>query len=509
MTGTLGLLMQGAATLFQLEVFFWLILGMIVGLIFGALPGFSSGNTAAIMLPLTLGMSPTAAIIFIGGIYVGAQYGGGIPSILIGTPGTAGAIATVFDGYEMAKQGKADQALGLSLMASTSGTIIAGVIAIFIIQPIASIALSFGPAEMALLGVLGLMVISSIIGKDLRKGLLTAMFGLLVSCMGADPSLGHSRLNFGFLELYDGIPLTGVLLGMFAFPSVLNMISQGSISISDGQLAFGKKIMDGAKDCLLRPFLLIWSALVGLFVGIIPGAGIDIGSFMAYSHAKMFSKHPETFGKGNPEGVMAPEAANNGVSVGALVPAMCLGIPGGTTTAVMLAALTLHGVVIGPQIVQHHTGMVYALMLSALVCGILTFPMGYAFNKVAVKITNINVTFIIPAVFVLCIVGSYAGRKFAFDMFLCLIAGIIGLIIRKNAYPLPPFILAFILGPIIEQNFIRAIRISNGNLNTFIRSPITKVMWIIIILTLFLPILIRFLTYLKESHSKNKQTKTQ
>ncbi|MBI4537205.1 MAG: tripartite tricarboxylate transporter permease [candidate division NC10 bacterium] len=480
---------MGAGVLFSLEPFTMLLVGMLVGLVFGALPGFSSGNTSALMLPLTLGMSNAGAIIFICGIYCGAQYGGGIPSILIGVPGTTGAIATVFDGYPMAQQGKSDQALGLSLQSSTFGGIVASVIAIFLIRPIAGIALAFGPAEMALLAVVGLAIIASIVGENIRKGLLATVVGLLMGTMSADPALGLSRLNFGFLELYDSLPLTPIIMGLFAFPTVIELINGGSFGNKKAR-EVGTKVMEGVWAGCRRPLANLRAALIGLFVGIVPGAGIDIGSFMAYSLEKSLSKSPETFGKGNPDGVVASEGANNGVTAGALVPAISLGVPGGTTTAVMLTAMTLHGVQTGPQVLRNFPGDAYAVMLACLVCSILTFPMGYLFNKVSVKVLMVKVGYLIPGVFGLCIIGSYAIRGFGIDMYLCLIAGLIGIAMKLGDYPLPPLILGFILAPIAEQNFVRAILLSKGNLGIFVASPISKVMWAVILVTFLLPIVI-------------------
>ncbi len=494
---TFDLIGQGMSILFSPEPFLMLILGMVIGIIFGGLPGFSSGNTSALMLPLTLGMSNAGAIIFICGIYCGAQYGGGVPSILIGVPGTTGAIATVFDGYPMAQQGKSDQALGLSLGSSVIGGVVASVIAIFLIRPIAGVALAFGPAEMALLGVVGLSIIASIVGENIKKGLLATVVGLLMGVMSADPSMGLSRLNFGFLELYDSLPLTPFIMGLFAFPSVLALVNNTQLEKKDIRKV-GTKVMEGVWYCFKRPLANLRAALIGLFVGIVPGAGIDIGSFMAYSLERSLSKTPGEFGKGHPDGVIAAEGANNGVTAGALVPAIALGVPGGTTTAVMLAAMTLHGVQTGPQVFKNFPGDAYAVMLACIVCSLLTLPMGYYFNRFAAKVLTINVGFLIPAVFALCIIGSYTIRGFVIDMNLCLIAGLLGIVMKLGDYPLPPLILGFILSPIIEANFVRALLISRGDLKIFASSVICTVMWIIIAVTFSLPVVIKALNKKKQ-----------
>jgi putative tricarboxylic transport membrane protein len=320
--------------------------------------------------------------------------------------------------------------------------------------------------------------------------------------MPADPRMGLPRLNFGFYEIYDSIPFTPLIMGMFAFPAVMDLISELKNTQYKEAIKVGSKVMEGVIDTLRKPFLVLYTSLIGLFVGIIPGAGIDIGAFMAYAQAKSLSKHPETFGRGNPEGIIASEAGNNGVASGALVPAMSLGIPGGTTTAVMLSAMTLHGVTLGPQIIRNFPGPVYALMLAMIICGFLTFPLGYAFNKIAVKILSIKKAYLIPVVFVLCMAGSFGDRKFLFDNYLCFIAGIVGILMAKGGYPTAPFILAAILGPLLEQNFIRAILISQGSYSIFFQSTVCKVMWIIILLTLSMPLIIRVVNRMKKKEEK-------
>ena len=497
---TIELIKQGANLLFTFEPFLMLLLGIIIGLIFGSLPGFSSGNTSALMLPLTLGMSTAGAILFIGAIYSTCQYSGGIPAILLGTPGTMGAIATVFDGHSMAKKGEANRAIGLALFSSSIGGLIASIIAIFIVKPIANIALGFGPAEMTLLAVLGLAIISSIAGADVKKGLLCASLGLLVATMGADPTLGLPRLNFGFFELYENVPFIPLILGFFAFPSIIDMVNKENIFESNIKVQI-KMIKDGVIEAARKPFVILRSSIIGLFVGIIPGAGIDIGSFMSYSIAKSLSRSPETFGKGNPEGIIAPEAANNGVSAGALVPALSLGIPGGTTAAIMLSALTLHGVRIGPQVVKDYPGEVYALFLGIIICSIVIFPLGWLYTKMALKITAVNTAYLIPAVLVLCITGSFAARELIFDSYICFIGGILGIIMAKENYPIAPFILGFVLGPIVETNFIRSILISRGDLSIFISSPICITMWVIIFITILLPLVIKVIYKKQETYS--------
>lgn len=485
----MDLIGKGIDVLFVPEPFLMLVIGTIIGIFFGALPGFSSGNTSAMLLPLTLGMSTAGAILFIGGIYCGAQYGGSIPAILIGVPGTPGAIATVFDGFEMAKKGQADRAIGLALFSSTIGGIISSILAIFLVAPIANIALNFGPAEMTLMALLGLTIIITVAGDDIGKGLFSGAIGLLVSAASADPALGLPRVNFGYFEFYDEIPLTPVLMGLFAMATIVNLI--GKERVAESGIRLGNNIWEGVVEGIKKPVVYIRSALIGLFVGIVPGAGIDIGSFMSYSQAKNFSRSPETFGKGNPEGVIASEAGNNGVTAGAMVPALALGIPGGTTSAVMLSALTLHGIRIGPQVVKLFPGQTFALMIGMLVSSLLIFPIGWYFNKATIKITELRTYYLIPAVFSLLFAGAFAYRQFIIDIYLCYVFGIIGILMVSNDFPVAPFVLGFILGPIAETNYLTSIMISQGSLKIFFKSSIAVIMWLIIFVTLFFPIILK------------------
>ncbi len=503
MADTFSLIAGGASYLFTLETFFLLIIGICVGVIAGSIPGLSSSNTTAILLPLTLGMSTQGALIFLAAIYVGCQYGGSIPAILFKTPGTTGAGATTLDGFPLAQQGKASFALGISLTASCIGGIVASALAIFIIKPSAQIALKFGPAEIFLLALLGICVIVTASEKNMAKGLLAGVIGLLIATMSADPTLGRPRLTFGLIELFDSIPLIPALVGLFAYPSLIALVGETAVSRkTDNAVGKWTQLFGGVRYTLKNIIGVLRASLIGLFVGILPGAGIDVAAFLSYGQAKTWSKHPETFGHGNPEGVIAAEASNNAVVGGALVPSIALGIPGSSTTAIMLAALTLQGINPGPQVMNMYSHEVYALFLAALMANILLWPFGLVYTKVVSKLTLTNTGYLIPAIFTVCMVGSFATRGFMLDMYLFIIFGILGYIMTENNFPYVPLILGLVMGKIAEENFIVAFRLSKGSMSIFFANSITWIMWAVIIGALILP---KILDMIKTQKKKSNQ----
>jgi putative tricarboxylic transport membrane protein len=484
----LELLQLGWNTMFTWDVMIILGVSLIIGIVSGSIPGLSSSNTCAIMLPMTLGMSTAGALVFMSGIYVGCQYGGSIPAILINTPGTAGAGATTLDGYPLAQQGKADYALGLSLTSSALAGIVASIACLFIIKPVSKVALSFGPAEIFLLALVGITIIVGVSDKSPAMGLLAGLIGILIGTMPADLTLGRPRANFGFLELYDEFPSITAMLGLFAFSSLLLLTDGGPEQIRQKVGDF-KQIWAGTVRTIKEPFCMTLSTIIGLFVGVLPGAGIDVGSFLAYSQARLWSKHPEDFGHGSAEGVIAPEAANNAVASGVMVPTMTLGIPGSATGSVILAALVMHGVRPGPQVMREYPGPVYAMMLAIVVCSFLTWIIGFFYTKMAVKLAGTRNQYLIPATLALCLIGAFATRMFTFDMWLFIIFGIIGYILTSSGFPYVPLVLGIVLGAMAEGYFMIAINISKGDYRIFFRSVFAWIMWGVILMVLLVPVI--------------------
>lgn len=489
MPDTFQLILQGIGIVMIPQNLLLLAAGVVIGLIAGSIPGLSSTNTTAMLLPVTLAFPMESALIFIVSVYMASQYGGSISAILIKTPGTSGGIATTFDGFPLNQQGKAGYALGLSLGASTFGGIVASFIVIFIMKPISGFALNFQTAELFLLSLLGISIIISIAGKRPIKGALAGVIGLLVAAMPAEPTYGKARLTFGFFQLYDGVPLIPLLCGFFAFASMIDLVGEKFIAqVGDEETVVGmRSILQGAKKAMTYPVNLIRSTLLGLFIGILPGAGVDAAALLSYSQAQTWSKHPETFGTGEPEGIVAPEASNNAVTAGALVPAMSLGIPGSATAAVMLAAMTLHGVTPGPKVMEKFPTQIYSVFVAILLSTILMFVFGLLYTAVVSRLASVNLAYLIPGVLTICIMGSLANRGFMFDVYIFLIFGLLGYLMSKNGFGLAPMVLGVVMGTLAEQNFSIAIKLSSGDFGIFFQSPTAWVIWAVLIVTVAYP----------------------
>jgi putative tricarboxylic transport membrane protein len=478
--------------LFSVKALIFIVLGLTIGFIFGALPGLSSSNACALVLPMTIGMDLDVALIFFSGIYCGAQYGGSVPAILVNTPGTAGAAATALDGYQMALRGEASRAIGISRMASMVGGVISGVIVLVIIGPISDIALKFGPVELFLIAFLGLTLISTTVSDDTRKSILSAAIGFLIAAMSGDPYYGNPRLTFGFMELYEGLPFVPVLVGLFAVTEMFFLSgkktliddSGSRVSASLSDILGVKGAFDGIMDTLKRPFTILSATIVGMVLGITPGIGTAVANFVSYGVARGFSKKPEQFGKGIPEGVIASEACDNAVCGGAMVPSFTLGLPGSTTAAIMLSAFYLHGILPGPQVMVKQAPMVYSVLLSIILSSVLILPLGILLSAPLLYIVHIKPKYLVSIILFLCTAGIYSISNSMFNVFVMFIFGLIGLLMRINNIPAPPLVIALILGPIAEQNFVRAYLLADGDLTYFFGSPISIIIWVIIIVAL-------------------------
>lgn len=464
---TFPLVLDGLAALCHWDSFLIMVFGIIVGIIGGALPGFSSTNTTALMLPLTFVLPPHQALILIAGIYCGAMWGDAIPAILFSIPGTPAAGAQTFDGYPLALQGKADIALGLSLGSSLAGGVVGGILTIILIPVMAGYALKFGPAELFLLALAAIIIVSSISeGKEARrKGLVSGLFGLLLATITACPAFAQPRLWFGFYELFEEIPLVSAMIGIFAIPTIIQFafkdrIIDAEVEVTD--VGNVKKQIEGIIEVFKRWGLTLRSTLIGWIIGAIPGTGATVATYVAYGQAKMWAKDAETYGKGNYDGVIAGDAANNAVTGGALVPTLTLGIPGSGTTAIMLVVFIIHGIIPGPRLISENAAAVYALLAATLVAPFIMTPMGLIINRYSAKLTALKSAYLLPTLFALCLIGSYAVRLYFFDIYLALLFGLLGLLMYKLKYPVIPFVMGIILGPIAEQNLFRVTRLMKG-----------------------------------------------
>lgn len=461
-----------------------LIAGVCVGVVAGSIPGFTGANTVAIALPITLPMSPAIALAFMSAIYIGANYGGAIPAVLINTPGTSGATATVLDAFPMSRQGKASKALGISILASVIGGILAAIIILILLDPIGQLAFQFTNREIFVLGLFGLAAVGATLGENLRKGLFSGFLGLLIAAMPIDPTTGQRRLDLGFLALYDEVPFIPIIIGVFAITELFFLINQEQISEDTSVKTSYSGILEGFKYVISRPFQMLRAMLIGLLVGSMPGAGTSIANFVSWAIAKLMSSDPSSFGEGNPDGVIASESSNSAVTAGSLVPTLALGIPGSGTTAVMLGALLLHGVQPGPTFMQDFAFEANLIIVSLLISNVILLIFALAISRYIVRVVLLPSRYIVPVILVLTVIGAYALRTNMFDAWLMLLFGIVGIVMRQNDYPAVPLILGVVLGPIVESAFLRSMLISGNDYTYFFETTIANIFWVLIAISL-------------------------
>ena len=478
-------IIQGLGILLSIENILLITVAVSLGVIAGAIPGFTGTNTVAIALPFTLAMLPETAIVFLAAIYVGANYGGAIPAVLINTPGTAGATATVLDAYPMSQQGKAGQAIGISISASVFGGLVSSVVLVLLINPVAEIAFLFGQPEFFALSIFGIVALASVLGDNVVKGLVSGLFGLLIAAITLDPVTGQRRLDFGFPELYSDLPFIPIIVGLFAISELLYLIKREKISDEEIDVTSYDNIIEGIQFSIEHPFQLIRATGIGTVIGAIPGAGTSVANFISWGEAKRASDNPDQFGNGNPEGVIASEASNNAVTSSSLIPTLVLGIPGSGTTAVMLAALLLHGLQPGPQLMETLGAEATAIMLSLIVANIILLFFAFTISRYIVRVVTLPTQWLVPIILVLTVIGVYALNSSIFDAWFMLLFGIIGFVMREHDYSLIPLVLGVILGPLAEGAFRRSIELSQGDPTIlFISSPITIGLWILVLLAL-------------------------
>jgi putative tricarboxylic transport membrane protein len=464
-----------------------LFLGVSLGIMGGSLPGISPSMTIALMLPVTLYLPTTVAIATLMGAYQGAMFGGSVSAILINTPGTASAAATALDGYAMAQKGQARKALQTALYSSCVGGVIGTLILLMSAQFLAKVALRFGPPEYFGLMMLSLTLIAGISGKSILKGAIAGALGLLISTIGLDPIYGSSRFTFGNINLFDGVSTLSVFIGIFALSEVMMQISFGRKKLNEKP-----ETLDGDENRLTlkefwgQKFNLVISAVIGSLIGILPGIGGSTASFMAYMAAQKRSKNPDEFGTGIISGVACTESANNAVCGGALVPLLTLGIPGDVVTAILVGALIAHGIKPGPMMFVESMSSVYtiyfALFLGVVGLGIV----GTLGIPVFSSIVKLRKSILLPMVFVICIIGTYASKSNYFDVLMMLLFGIIGFLLRKWKFPLSPLIIAFVIGGQLEANLRRSLLLGEGNMVFFTRPLSAALIAISIIATILM-----------------------
>jgi putative tricarboxylic transport membrane protein len=466
------------------------ILGVMVGLFIGAMPGLGSVNGVAILLPMTFLVPPTSAVMFLAAIYYGAMYGGAISSIMLGIPGASTAVATTFDGRPLALKGEADKALTAAALASFFGGTLSILLFTGFAPVLASIALDFGDPEIFALMLLAFATFVGLSGDDIPKTIFSISIGLVFSAVGLDIMSGEPRLIFfDIIGFMHGINFLVLAIGIYGIGEML-----WTIEITRGESSMSKAVITVERMLInLRELLKTWkvalmSSVLGFFVGILPAAGATPGSLMAYGVAKMTSKNPEKFGKGEIAGVVAPEAANNAASTGSMLPMLTLGIPGSPTTAILLGGMVIWGLVPGPRLFIDETEFVWGLIASLYAANFFAVIINILFIPLFLWMLKMPFTVLAPIIFVLSLVGGYAPTQNLHDVWLMLIFGVGGYLLRKLDYPLAPAVLAIVLGPIAEPALRQSLLIANGDPTVFLTRPIAGPITIVAIILLLLPL---------------------
>jgi putative tricarboxylic transport membrane protein len=471
----LGHLADGFIVAFQPLNLGLMILGCVVGLFVGAMPGLGSVNGVAILLPVTFFVPPTAAIIFLAAIYYGAMYGGAISSIMLGIPGASTAVATTFDGRPLAMKGLADQALVAAATASFVGGTISVVLFTLFAPPLADFALAFGPQEEFALMVLAFATFIGLGGDDIPKTFFSICIGLVLSAVGLDIISGKPRLIFFDLPgFYKGISFLVLAIGIYGIGEMLWTIdsSKGNVQIAQHKVNL-RRILDSLlalKDSIRT---MVLSSGLGYFVGILPAAGATPGSLMAYGMTKSMSKHPERYGKGELNGVVAPEAANNAASTGSMLPMLTLGIPGSPTTAILLGGMIIWGLEPGPLLFIDQQEFVWGLTASLYAANFFTVLINLAFIPLFIWVLRMPFTILAPIIYVLCVVGGFAPTQDMHDVWLILLFGVVGFLLRKLSYPMAPMVLAIVLGPLAEKAFRQSMIAEHGDITVFVTRPLS------------------------------------
>lgn len=472
----LSAILTGIKLTFQLQNLSYCLAGVFTGTLIGVLPGIGPMGTIAILLPLSFKIPPLSAIILMAGIYYGAQYGGSTTSILINIPGESGSVITCLDGHPMARKGRAGPALGIAAF----GSFIAGTLSIigltFVSKPLAQFALRFGPPEYFSMMCLGLIILTYLGQGSMAKALVSAVFGLLLSLVGVDIFSGKPRFNWGIDYLADGIPLTGLMMGLFG---VSEMFLKLEISEESGKREL---LEEKIKDLLptLRDWKDSWAAilrgsLIGFFLGMLPGGGVVISSFMAYGIEKRVSKQPEKFGTGMIQGVAAPESANNSAGTSSFIPLLSLGLPTNGIMAVILATLIIHGVAPGPLFIQNNPNFFWTFIMSMYLGNVVLLLLNLPLIPLWVQVLRVPSRILYPLILFLCLIGVYSVRQSTFDVFMMIFLGGIGYLMRKYRYEIAPLTMAFVLGPMMEEALRQSLLISRGSFTIFISRPITSI----------------------------------
>ena len=504
--GDFSNIIAGFNTLFSLESIIALVAGTVGGILIGALPGFSAAMGVSLLIPITYGMSPVAALTMLVAMYTSAIYGGSITAILCHTPGTPASAATAIDGFQLTRKGRGMEAVGIATLSSSIGGVASALAMLLIAPALGAFSLKFSVLEYFLLSVFGLTVIASLAGDSMVKGLFSGVLGLLLGCIGLDGLTGIPRMTFGVLQLEDGINFVPALIGLFSVSQVMLLAwdvyhgKTGSVIEDEENLKNSRTLPPYNEMKTLFP-TMIRSSIVGTIVGIIPAAGAGVSSWICYSTGKRFSKHPDQFGKGYMEAVASSETGNNAATGGALIPLITLGLPGSSVAAILLGGMMIHGLTPGATMFTKNADTTYAIMVGFLLANILMGVIGMYSARYVARVGSVPMGYLGPIILALCFIGTFAIRNNIFDVGVMVLFGLIGFVIKRCGFAAPPMILGMVLSAILENNWRRAVILANakgGMLHYFLSRPISIILVILILASLFTPLLMSYV---------NKKTK--
>lgn len=479
-----------------------MIFGVLVGQFLGALPGFSGTNSLIVLLPLILSLDPSHGIMLMVSVYVAVRCGGGWTAVLVNIPGTGSDVMASLDGYPLSKQGKGAYVLGVNNFSSFLAAILTGAVVFFVAPSFAKVALNFGPKEMSMVILASIIIVGQLLADDAIKGWLACFFGFLLGTMGLCTMYATPRGHFGSIYLFDGLPLIPAIVGLFAFSEIMFLVHQKAISekVDVGiSLKTYKQVLEGSIDTLKRWKNVLMVSSIGMFIGMLPGAGAAIASFVSYNVTISVAKNKSMFGKGDIRGIIAAESADNAAAAGAMVPLMALGVPGSGTTAVMLVILTTQGVIVGPRMFTQEPLVASSIIISLILASLLMLVTSTLLAGVVSKITMVKTVYLIPTIIGFATIGAMTMRGYHFDLVIALVFGLIGYMARLKGFPPAAIIIGIILGPLLESYFMRSLRMSQGDLGIFFQGNINIALWILIVAILCAPWIKKFISAARNS----------
>jgi len=479
-------LIQGFEVAFQFSNLFACFIGVLIGTLVGVLPGIGPTAAIAMLLPITFNITPVAAIVMLAGIYYGAMYGGSTTSILVNIPGEAASVITTLDGYQMALQGRAGPALGIAAF----GSLIGGTISIIGLQliavPLAKVAIKFGPPEYFSLMCLGLIILVTLTGRSVTKGIIMGLLGMALSFIGLDTISGLPRFNFGIMQFMDGINIVPLVMGLFGIGEVLINIEKGEEQGKIMKTSF-KGLLPSLRDWKDSIVAILQGSVVGFFLGVLPGGGALISSFVSYWVQRKISKHPEKLGTGAIEGVAAPESANNSAVGGSFIPLMVLGIPTNAVIAILMGALIIHGVMPGPNLMEKYPDVFWGFVASMYLGNVMLLFLNLPLIPIWIQILKVPYRILFPLILLFTIIGSYSVKNSLFDVALTIVFGVVGYLLKKFGLEAPPLIMAFVLGPMFEESFRQSLILSRGSFGIFVSRPYSLVFLLLAIVFMLSP----------------------